>query len=182
MTQQHRPKPYSTWRPRERTLLVLAEQSAGHSISPQIFGVHGRDRSWTIYADNFLRVNRPQLESLFIEAKLATKPDGIEMRLLPDGVIGAIPLRSPDTHKIAGGIVVRPRFGWSDIGPLLATIGWAVSPQLLKYPLVPGSAREIPPWVLAGPILRRISALLKEITRGFRMHEEVRQMPRGQIL
>jgi hypothetical protein len=53
---------------------------------------------------------------------------------------------------------------------------------VLGLPLVPGSAREVPPWVLAGPIIKRLSALLKEITRGFRMHEEVRSQPRGQIL
>jgi 5-methylcytosine-specific restriction endonuclease McrBC regulatory subunit McrC len=49
-------------------------------------------------------------------------------------------------------------------------------------PLVPGSAKEVPPWVLAGPILQRIGQLLREIRKGFRMHEEVRQSPRGQIM
>ncbi len=91
-------------------------------------------------------------------------------------------MRSPDTHKIAGGIVVRPRFGWDGIGPLLASIGWVASPQVLEMPLVPGSAREIPPWVLAGPVLQRLASLLREIRSGFRMHEEVRQNPRGQIV
>ncbi len=182
MAQPHKSKTYSTWQPRQRTLLVLAEQSADRKILPEVFGVPKHERSWTIYADNFLRVNRLQLEALSIEARLTANPAGIEMRLTPSSIIGAIPLHSPITHKIAAGIVVRPRFGWNDIGPLLSAIGWSASPQLLKYPLVPGSAREIPPWVLAGPIIRRISALLKEIRRGFRMHEEVRQIPRGQIL
>ncbi|MDP2872763.1 MAG: hypothetical protein Q8P31_09525 [Bacillota bacterium] len=36
--------------------------------------------------------------------------------------------------------------------------------------------------MLAGPIIRRLSQLLREITRGFRMYEEVRQQPRGQII
>ena len=119
MAQQHRPKTYSTWQPRERTLLVLAEQSVDRKILPDEFGVPNRQRSWTVYADNFLRVNGPQLESLSIETRLTANPDGIEMRLRPASVIGAIPLHSPVTHKIAGGIVVQPRFGWNDIGLLL---------------------------------------------------------------
>ena len=53
---------------------------------------------------------------------------------------------------------------------------------MLKYPLVPGSAREIPPWVLAGPIIRRTAALLAHLTRGFRLEEQVRQAPRGHVL
>ena len=64
----------------------------------------------------------------------------------------------------------------------MQAIGWSATPQLLKYPLVPSSAREIPPWVLAGPMIYRFSALLKELTRGFRIQEEVRQTPRGQSL
>jgi len=47
---------------------------------------------------------------------------------------------------------------------------------------VPGAAKEVPPWVLAGPIIERFRALLEEITPGFRWQEEPRQSPRGQIL
>jgi 5-methylcytosine-specific restriction endonuclease McrBC regulatory subunit McrC len=172
----------SEWQPRERPLLLLTDQGNDRCVSPDIFGVRGRDRSWNAYADNFFAVNRPQFAALEIEAKLVAEPSGIELTLQPGGIVGAIPLRSPDTQKTVGGVVVRPRFGWNDIGILLSTIGWAASPQLLDYPLVPGSAREVPPWVLAGPMIRRFSVLLKELTRGFRFSEEVRQMPRGQIL
>ncbi len=100
----------------------------------------------------------------------------------PGGTVGAVPLRSATTRKVIGGLVVRPRFGWDDIGPLLQEIGWTASPQLLEFPLVPGAAREVPPWVLAGPILERFRILIRELTRGFRLHEEVRQSPRGQII
>ena len=93
-----------------------------------------------------------------------------------------MPLRSPTTRKIIGGIVVQPRFGWNDIGPLLHQIGWTASPRLLELPLVPGAAKEVPPWVLAGPILQRLRVLLDEMKLGFRWCEEVRESPRGQIL
>lgn len=182
MARKHKASAVSTWQPKERPLIVLSDQGAERRLSPEIFGTVGRDRSWNASADNFLHVNHPQLESLAIAARLKAEPTGIEMTLQPGGVVGAVPLRSSDTHKVAGGIIVRPRFGWAGVGQLLQAIGWTASPQLLKYPLVPSSAREIPPWVLAGPMLYRFSALLKKITRGFRIHEEVRQTPRGKIL
>ena len=47
---------------------------------------------------------------------------------------------------------------------------------------MPGAAKEVPPWVLAGPIIERFRALLGELTPGFRWQEETRQSPRGQIL
>jgi hypothetical protein len=127
-------------------------------------------------------VNRAQLDALAITSLLEPNPEGVSLRLRPDGLVGAIPLLAPDSQRIAGGLVVRPRFGWDDIGVLLSAIGWAAAPQILAQPLVPGSAREVPPWVLAGPILQRIDALLQTLSRGFRLHEEVRLQPRGQIL
>lgn len=49
-------------------------------------------------------------------------------------------------------------------------------------PLVPGSGREVPPWVIAGPVLRRLGELLDSMRRGYRDAEEVLQRPRGRIL
>ena len=174
-------RPYSR-SPRKRVFWVLADTGAGRHISPEELGISGRDRSWNAWADNLLRVNRPQFESLGIETGLVPRPDTISLVLRPSGIVGAIPLQSPDSHKIAGGVVVKPRFGWNGVGAVLNEIGWTAAPQLLKYPLVPGSAREVPPWVLAGPIIQRIGALLTHLTRGFRLEEQIRQMPRGHIL
>ena len=93
-----------------------------------------------------------------------------------------MPLRAPDTHKVTTGLIVKPRFGWDGIGPLLQHIGWEATPRILEMQLVPGSAREVPAWVLAGPILRRLERLLQDMRRSFHVQEEVRQTPRGQIL
>jgi|GEM_PF-3723462 len=80
------------------------------------------------------------------------------------------------------------------VGQVLEQTGWAAMPEMLAQPLVPGSGREIPPWVIAGPALRRLRDLLARLRRGYRMAEEVlpgvrghvdwtryavRQMPRG---
>jgi hypothetical protein len=135
-----------------------------------------RPRFSAIYA------NSPQLQALAVAPILEPEPDQICVHLRPGGTVGSITLRSPTTRKVIGGLVVRPRFGWNDIGPLLQEIGWMASPRLLPFPLVPGAAKEVPPWVLAGPIVERFRALLGELTPGFRWQEEPRQSPRGQIL
>lgn len=165
-------------------LVTLKDQDRRRRFPVGLLGLSNRirDHSWNAWATRFLNVNRPQLAALEVEAVLDTGRDTVEMYLKPGGIVGAIPLRSPATHRVLGGIVVKPRFGWQDIGPLLSATKWAVAPEILGFPLVPGSSREVPPWVLAGPIVHRLRAILQELTRGFRLHEEIRQMPRGQII
>jgi McrBC 5-methylcytosine restriction system component len=182
MVQRQRVASPSKWQPRQHVLVALQEHSTSRRITPDMFGVYGRDRTWNAYADSFVRANRSSLDALDVQPAFTSDRDEIGLVLRPGGTIGAVPLRAPTTQKVVGGLVVEPRFGWNGIGSLLTSIGWSASPELLRYPLVPGSAREIPPWVLAGPMIQRIASLLKEVTRGFRIHEEVRQMPRGQIL
>jgi hypothetical protein len=151
-------------------------------VEPSDFGILTRDRSWNGLAQTFIAANRAQLNALGVEPELVAKRDRIDLLLRPGGVVGAIPLKAPNTQKVAGGVVVGPRFGWEGIGPLLHKLGWSAQPQILEMPLVPGSAHEVPPWVLAGPVLQRLGALLDELHRGFRLQEAVRQTPRGQIL
>ena len=122
------------------------------------------------------------LDAIGVGIELSPDQDEIALMLRPAGIIGAVPLYAPHTRKVAGGVVVRPRFGWDGIGPLLEHVSWSAQPEILNIPLVPGSAREVPPWVLAGPVLMRLAALLRDLRRGFRMREQVRQMPRGQVL
>jgi hypothetical protein len=170
------------WERRARCLVKLSDQGSPIRLDAESFGVQGRDRSWNLFAQNFLSANQPQFESLDIRPALRADAEQINLYLKPGGTIGAVPLKSPTTRKIVGGLVVHPRFGWKDIGPILHEIGWTASPRLLEMPLVPGAAKEVPPWVLAGPILERFRILLNGLTRGFRLHEEVRQHPRGQII
>lgn len=77
--------------------------------------------------------------------------------------------------------MVSPRFGWPGIGRVLSATGWGSGPEFLPQPLVPGSGREVPPWVLAGPVLQRLADLLSHLRPGYRDRCEVRSHPRGQI-
>ena len=170
------------WRPRTYSPIKLDDQGTSYTVPPSLFPTAGRDQSWNARADNFLQANRLHLNALEVEAQLVSTTDEVQLRLKPGGTIGAVPLRAPDTHKVTTGLIVKPRFGWDGIGRLLQYIGWAATPRILPMPLVPGSAREVPAWVLAGPILRRLEKLLQDMRRNFNVHEEVRQTPRGQIL
>lgn len=47
--------------------------------------------------------------------------------------------------------------------------------------MVPGSGREVPPWVLAGPVIEGLRVLPQSMRRGYVEREEVLQRARGHI-
>ncbi|MDE3097210.1 MAG: hypothetical protein KGK07_14575 [Chloroflexota bacterium] len=95
--------------------------------------------------------------------------------------VGAVPLVSPTSGQIEYGLVVKPRFDWPGIGPMLSDMGWRVIPAPLALPLLPRSERNVPPWVLSAIVLFRIEALLNQLARRFELVEEHRSAPRGTV-
>jgi 5-methylcytosine-specific restriction endonuclease McrBC regulatory subunit McrC len=77
--------------------------------------------------------------------------------------------------------VVRPRFDWPGIGPILGATGWRVIPSPLSMPMLPRSERRVPPWVLSTIVLFRLKGLLDQLERRFEMTSEERSSPRGTI-
>ena len=65
---------------------------------------------------------------------------------------------------------------------MLGEIGWYTSPEFLDAPLVPGSGREVAPWVLAGPVITRPAEMLRSMRRGYAEAKAVLRRPRGKIL
>ena len=124
----------------------------------------------------------PQLADADIVVEYVATSGEVALRLRPGQLVGAVPLFSPVSRKVAGGVIIQPRFGWTGIGSILSATGWHARPRLLKLPMVPGSAKEIPPWVLAGPIVERFRMLLREMRRGFELKEVLLSQPRGQIV
>ncbi len=141
-----------------------------------------RQPGWGAFLDGFLSRNRPVLETLDIQPQVVAGRDGVRLDLKPGMKAGAIPLRSAVTGQVAGGVIIRPRFGWTGVGRVLSATGWGSGPEFLSLPLVPGSGREIPPWVIAGPVLRRVADMLTHLRRGYRERCETRSRPRGQIV
>lgn len=167
--------------PEQRLLFRATDNSSPVLIDPRPF-TGTRERVWGPFAESFLRFNEAALRAIDARPELATSSEGPVLRLVPGGRAGAIPLRSAQTGHVAAGFVVRPRFGWAGIGRVLSQTGWAGAPEFLQLPLVPGSGREVPPWVLAGPVLARLSALIRHLRRGYQEREELLNHPRGRIL
>ena len=169
------------YHPAQRTLFVLSDHGTPASINPQPF-VGGRARSWERFLESFLRLNEPALNSLDVRPQVEGGQQGMNLKLVPGGRAGAVPLRSSYTGTVQAGLLVKPRFGWSGIGNVLRATGWSAMPSFPQYPLVPGSGREVPPWVLAGPVLARLNEMLRDLTKGYEEKEEIRTQPRGKIL
>ncbi len=151
-------------------------------IDPTPYVALSRDPGWGAFLDGFLNRNQPAFAALGLSPHIVAGRDGARLELKPGIKAGAIPLRSAVTGQVAGGVIIRPRFGWSGVGRVLSATGWGSGPQFLTLPLVPGSGREIPPWVLAGPVLHRLADLLAHLRPGYRERSEIRPHPRGQIM
>ncbi len=132
-------------------------------------------------ADQFINQNAPILQLL--EVSIQRDYDGRDVLLQIDSgsAIGAVPLVSPLTARPDFGLVIQPRFPWAGIGPMLAEMGWLISPTPLRLPLLRRSERRVPPWVLSFMVLARLKALLDRLERRFEFTTEVRPAPRGSI-
>lgn len=179
-----RPGPTWTWRPRtlapQTRLYRAVDNGPAPELHPALFGGN-REEGWGRAYESFRRLNQEAFDALGLIAGFESTNRGPVLMVRPGGRAGAIPLRSGTTGRVVAGYVVQPRFGWAGVGSILTETGWSSAPNILEMPLVPGSGREVPPWVLAGPVITRLQALLEQLKRGFEFREDVRQTPRGTI-
>lgn len=171
---------------RSRAALMAAVSSSlpllkAHDHGEPVF-IHARDVGATgdRWVEPFLAANTVGLRRLGLHHELRVDPV-LRVMLKPGPRIGAIPLLSPVTRKVAAGLLVEPRFRWAALGAVFNAIGFSVEPRLGGARLVPGSAREVPPWMLAGPVIERIATLLRHRRRGFVEQAETRTNPRGRV-
>jgi hypothetical protein len=132
-------------------------------------------------AEQFVSQNRSLMSLL--DVRVERDYDGSDVRLVihSGNAVGAIPLISPTTARPDYGLVVQPRFPWIGIGPMLAEMGWRVSPTPLRLPLLRRSERRVPVWVLSFMILVRLKALLDSLNRRFELTNETLRAPRGGV-
>jgi hypothetical protein len=132
-------------------------------------------------AEQFVTQNR-SLTSL-LDVCIHRNYDGSDVQLIiqAGSAVGAVPLFSPTTARLDYGLVVQPRFLWPGIGPMLAEMGWRVSPSPLRLPLLRRSERRVPVWVLSLMILTRLKALLDSLDRRFEISRETLRAPRGTV-
>ena len=131
--------------------------------------------------EQFVTQNRSLMALL--DVRVERDYDGRDVRLViqSGNAVGAMPLISPTTARPDYGLVVQPRFPWAGIGPMLAEMGWRVSPTPLRLPLLLRSERRVPVWVLSFMILARLKALLDSLDRRFELTTETRRAPRGTV-
>jgi len=161
--------------PAARPLIRALDHGPDVHVDASVVGASGER-----WLEPFLEANRANLSRLGVQASVEARR-GVRVRLTPGPRIGAVPLLSPSTRRVVAGVLVAPRFRWSALGAVLGATGFSTEPSLGGTPLVPGSAREVPPWLLAAPVLRRLEGLLRYRKRGFVEREEDRQSPRGRV-
>jgi hypothetical protein len=132
-------------------------------------------------ADQFIELNRDAFHELELSVEPHYRNSNIDLDVHAGTRIGAIPLISPTSGRPDYGLVIRPRFDWPGIGPILGATGWRVIPSPLSLPSLPRSERRVPPWVLATIVLFRLKLLLDQLQRRFEITHEVRSSPRGTI-
>ena len=132
-------------------------------------------------ADQFLRQNASVFRLLDVNVQRDYDGTEVLFRLQAGSAVGAVPLISPVTARPDFGLVVQPRFPWSGIGPMLAEMGWLISPTPVRLPLMKRSERRVPPWVLSFMVLARLKALLDRLERRFEFTTELRSAPKGNI-
>ena len=132
-------------------------------------------------ADQFITQNAPVFQLLQISVQRDYDGRDVLLHIDSGSAIGAVPLVSPLTARPDFGLVVQPRFPWAGIGPMLAEMGWLISPTPLRLPLLKRSERRVPPWVLSFMVLARLKALLDRLERRFELTTDVRSAPKGKI-
>jgi len=132
-------------------------------------------------ADQFVELNRHIFSTLDLSVEPRYRDSRVELDFHAGTRIGAIPLLSPTSGRYDYGLVVRPRFDWPGIGPLLGATGWKVIPQTLTLPMLPTSEKRIPPWVLSTITLFRLKGLIDQTQRRFDMVNQILPTPRGSI-
>lgn len=129
----------------------------------------------------FLNLNNRSFKKLSIDPEIYYSGDALKIKLTAHTRIGAVPLLSPITHKYEYSLIIKPRFGWNGIGPILTTTGWRVLPNILNMPQLKISERRIPPWVLSSVVLSRLEQLIQHLDRRFEMNESYHSKPKGTV-
>ncbi len=129
----------------------------------------------------FIHLNRDAFRQIGVHPEIYYTGDAVKLKLISGTQIGAVPLWSPVTYKPEFSLIIRPRFGWQGIGPVLSTTGWRILPSILNLPQLKISERRVPPWVLSSVVLSRLEQLIYQLSRRFEMTEQYKTAPKGTV-
>ena len=132
-------------------------------------------------AEQFIQQNSPLFQLLQVDVRRDYDGADVLLNIESHGAVGAVPLCSPLTARHDFGLVVQPRFSWAGIGPLLAEMGWLISPSPLILPLLKRIGATSP---VVGPVVHgscQIQTLLDRLDRRFEVITETRPAPKARI-
>jgi 5-methylcytosine-specific restriction endonuclease McrBC regulatory subunit McrC len=132
-------------------------------------------------ADQFINRNAALFQLFQVTVRRDYDGSDLLLHIESGSAVGAVPLMSPLTGRPDFGLIIQPRFPWPGIGPMLAEMGWLISPTPLRLPLLRRSERRVPPWVLSFMVLARLKALLDRLDRRFELTTELQPAPKGRI-
>lgn len=176
--------PLNTIRPTQEICLELPDYSRVTRSAIEFFGSRNSADPVAQAArltEQFIKLNSVIFQLLQVDVHRDYDGSDVLLSIESHGAVGAVPLRSPLTARHELGLVVQPRFPWAGIGPMLAEMGWLISPSPLKLPLLKRSERRVPLWVLSLMVLARFKALLDRLDRRFYVITETRSAPKGRI-
>jgi 5-methylcytosine-specific restriction endonuclease McrBC regulatory subunit McrC len=175
--------PLNTFRPTREICLELHDHSRITASAVEFFGSKGSDPQAQAarLSDQFIKQNTSTFRLMNLTVQRDYDGNDVLLNIESRSSVGAVPLLSPLTARYDLGLVVQPRFAWIGIGPMLAEMGWLISPSPLRLPLLRRSERRVPPWVLSFMVLARIKALLDRLERRFETTTETRSAPKGRI-
>ena len=129
------------------------------------------------WIDPFLVANRPALQRLGLPPEVHSS-GGFHISLSPSGRIGAAPLVAPASRRSS--LASSSLRGFDGAHSARSSpASHSRSPQR-RLRLVPGSGREVPSWLIAGPSARS-SKRCRAATSTFIQHSEQRATPSGPI-
>jgi hypothetical protein len=176
--------PLNAVRPTQEICLELPDHTRVTRSAIEFFGTRNSadpQAQAARLADQFIKQNSSIFQLLQVDLHRDYDGTDVLLNIESHSAVGAVPLISPLTARHDLGLVVQPRFPWAGIGPMLAEMGWLISPSPVKLPLLKRSERRVPLWVLSFMVLTRFKALLDRLDRRFEVITETRSAPKGRI-
>lgn len=131
---------------------------------------------------DFLNLNKKYLDALGLTISLTSKDGRGYLKVTSSNMIGAIPILSLKNNDVVCGIYVEPNLSWSGFGDVCDLIGWPLVPTIIdETEKVPGGNKSIPPWLLAGPIIRSFHSALKRPGKNYVNRKEELSLVKGNI-
>jgi len=139
-------------------------------------------RFHSIHSRNLKILIKKYLDALGLEIRIESKDENDFLKVISSNKIGAIPILSLKNHKPMCGIYVEPNLSWEGFGDVCSLIGWPLVPTIIdEDEKVPGGNKSVPPWLLAGPIIRSFYKALERPGRNYTKREEALSLVKGSI-